>query len=218
MVNNSLLKNEVIGKIFGKVEIATIIRKLEGKKLKQTEKNYLYRSIRPKLIAASLLEESGILKEINKSKKDDVDMIEYNLALYGYLMFWLKKIKSEKIGIEELIAKILVKHPNARYIEAIPIIIIKNKVDKFKILEIAIRHGLKNKIGYLIETAMMLKPLAYLNDILSYLEKNKDEEELFLVEGDYDFLSRTSPKRVKKWNLLGRFFDEDFIKNARMYL
>ena len=165
-----------------------------------------------------MLDESGILKEINRSKKKDIDMIEYNLALYGYSMFWLKKSKSKKISIEEIIAKILIKHPNARYIEAIPIIMIKNKIDKFKILEIAVKHGLKNKIGYLIETAMMIKPLAYLRGTLSYLEKNKNIEESFLVEGDYDFLSKTSPERVKKWNLLGRFFDEDFIKNAGIYL
>jgi len=38
-----------------------------------------------------------------------------------------------------------------------------------------------------------------------------------LVEGDYDFLMKTSPERIKKWMLLGRFFDEDFIENARLY-
>ena len=59
------MKAPLIARIFGKVEINTIIKKMEGKKLKQTEKNYLYRSIRPKLMAASMLAESGILKEIN---------------------------------------------------------------------------------------------------------------------------------------------------------
>lgn len=216
MKNIQLLKNELIGRILGKVEVATIIKKLEGKKLKQTEKNYLYRSIRPKLIAASLISGLEILKDINKDKREDSSTIEYNLALYGYPMFWLKRKKSKKISIEELIAKILVKQ-NARYIEAIPIIIIKNKIDKFKLLEIASKHGLRNKIGYLMEIAMMLKPLPYLKDLLSFLEKNKDSEESFLVEGDYEFLSKTSPERIKKWNLLGRFFDQDFINNASVY-
>ncbi|MEK6983606.1 MAG: hypothetical protein AABX33_03460 [Nanoarchaeota archaeon] len=213
-----LLKNYLVRRVFGKVEIDTIIKKLEGKKLKQTEKNYLYRSIRPKLIAASLIEESGILKEISKKKKNENSIIEYNLSLYGYPMFLLKEKKGKKISIEELIAKILLKHSNARYIEAIPVIIVKNKIDKLKILEIAFKHGLKNKIGYLIETAILIRPLPYLKEVLSYLKKNKDEEVSFLVEGEYEFLSKTSPSRIKNWNLLGRFFDEDFISNARLYL
>lgn len=213
-----VLKSEIIARIFGKVEIATIIKKLQGKKLKQTEKNYLYRSIRPKLTAASILADAEILKDINKNNREDTSIIDYNLDLYGYQMFWLKRKKSKKISIEELIAEIMIKHPHARYIEAIPVIIIKNRIDKFKMLEIAYKYGIKNKIGYIIETAMMIKKMPYLKDLLLYLEENKDEEKSFLVEGDYDFLSKTSPLRVKKWNLLGRFFDRDFIENARLYL
>jgi len=60
--------------------------------------------------------------------------------------------------------------------------------------------------------------MPYLKDLLSYLSENKDLEIAFLAEGDYDFLMKTSPKRIRKWRLLGRFFDEDFIENARLYL
>ena len=117
-----------------------------------------------------------------------------------------------------MIVKILVKFPKARFIEAIPIIIIKNHIGKFRLLELASNYGIKNKIGYLLETAMMIKPMNYLKELLSYLDSNKDEEISFLVEGDYEFLSRESPARVRKWKLLGRFFDEDFVNNAEVYL
>ena len=63
---NKILKEEVIRKIFGKVEIGTIIKKMEGKKLKQVERNYLYRSIRPKLIAASILHQGKIFVQLCK--------------------------------------------------------------------------------------------------------------------------------------------------------
>jgi len=215
---NHLLKSEAVRKIFGKVEIETIIKKMEGKTLKQTERNYLYRSIRPKLIAANILSQEQILKQINRGNKEDNSIIEYNLALYGYGMLLLRKKKAKKIPIEELIAKILIRRPKARFIEAIPVIIIKNKIDKFKLLELAAKCGIKNKIGYLIETALIIREMPYLRDLLSYLEKNKDMEISFLQEGDYEFLEKTSPKRIKKWNLLGRFFDEDFKKNAEAYL
>ncbi len=213
------MKEPLIAKIFGRVEISTIIKKMEGKKLKQTEKNYLYRSIRPKLIAAEILSQAGILKEINKDKRKDNYLIEHNLAAYGYKMILpKKKKKAKKLPLEDLIMEILIRHPSARYIEAIPILIIKNKPNKFKMLEIAAKFGIKNKIGYLIETAMMIKEMAYLKDLLSYFSLNKDDEIVSLVEGDYDFLMKTSPERVRKWKLLGRFFDDDFIENARLYI
>lgn len=213
-----MLKNEAINRIFGKVEIDTIIKKIKGAKLKQTEKNYLYRSIRPKLIAAEIVTKDGILKKINTKKKDLSLDIEANLSYYGYNMFSLKKKKAKKIEIEELIIKILNEYPKARFIEAIPILLIKNKVDNFKLLELAILYHVKNQLGYLLETALLIKPIAELKEILNYLKDNKEKEISYLITGDYEFLAKTSPKRIKEWNLLGRFFDEDFIKNAGGYL
>ena len=133
-------------------------------------------------------------------------------------MFSIRKKKTRKIPIEELIINILIKHPQARFIEAIPIILIKNKIDKFRLLELASNYGIKNKIGYLLETALMIKPKPHLKDLLDYLKKNKEQEQSFLVEGDLDFLIKASPKRIRNWNLLGRFFDEDFRRNAEAYL
>ncbi|MBI2110498.1 hypothetical protein HYT51_01840 [Candidatus Woesearchaeota archaeon] len=212
------MKEPIILKIFGEVEVNTIIKKIEGKKLKQTEKNYLYRSIRPKLRAAEILSQAKILKEINKNKRKDTDIIDHNLAAYGYKMILpKKKIRARKIPLEDLIGEILSKNSSARYIEAIPILIIKNKLNKFKMLEVATKFDIKNKIGYLIETAMMIKEMPYLKELLVYFRENKDREIAFLAEGDYNFLMKTSPERIKKWRLLGRFFDADFIEDARLY-
>ena len=211
------LKHETVKKILGKVEIATIIKKMEGRRMKQTERNYLYRSIRPKLVAAGILAQENILGEINKNNKENTSAIEYNLFRYGYEMISLKKKRSKLIPIEDLIVKILVKFPKARLIEAIPIIIIKNRIDKFRLLELASNYCIKNKIGYLLETAIMIKPMDYLKELLSYFDSSKDDETLFLVDGDHEFLLKESPARVRKWNLLGRFFDEDFTRNAKVH-
>ncbi|MFH1585884.1 MAG: hypothetical protein ABIB79_03895, partial [archaeon] len=118
----------------------------------------------------------------------------------------------------ELIAKILIKHPEPRFIEGIPLLFLKNRINKFKLLEAATRYGIKNKIGYLLETAFLIKKIPYLKELLLYLKENKDREISYLAEGDEDFLKKTSPLRVKKWNLLGRFFDDDFRKIAKVYL
>jgi hypothetical protein len=213
----NVLNQEVIRKILGKVEIATIIKKIQGKKLKQTERNYLYRSIRPKLIAANILASENILKDLSDGHKKVNSLIEFNLSHYGYELISVKKWRQKVIPLEELIIKILLR-PKARYIEAIPILIIKNKLNKLKLLELASINGIKNKIGYLLETVMMIKEINYLKDLLAYLKETKDKNESFLTGGDYEFLSRESPKRIRKWNLLGRFFDEDFFRNAEAYL
>jgi len=128
-----------------------------------------------------------------------------------------RKTAKRKIPIEELAVKIL-ESRRARYIEALPVLLIKNDFDKFKLIELAAENKLKNKLGYILEIADMIKPNPKLKEMLEYLSKNKDKEIDFLVEGDYDFLLKTSPARVRKWNLLGRFFDDDFRKNAEAYL
>lgn len=220
-------ENTMIRRILGKVEIETILKRMKGRKLKQTERNYLSRSIRPKLIAAKMLTEEKILEKIQKPDKSLERKIIYNLNKYGYKMIALGKAKKEKtFPIEELIAIIITRCPSARFIEAIPILLLKNKIDKFKLVEIAIINNIANQLGYLIETAIIIgrrfKIKKDLNDLLDYLKANKEKEIAFLGEerdnAYKELLLDTSPKRIKKWNLLGRFFDEDFIKNAEAYL
>ncbi|MBI2575625.1 hypothetical protein HYV84_00275 [Candidatus Woesearchaeota archaeon] len=192
-------QNEPLITLFGKVELATIEKKLKGTKLKQTEKNYLSRSIRPKLRAAQLAIGLNLLSRISNRKKENTILIENNLDFYGYPL----------IGIR--------KRPIKRFIEAIPILITKNPIDPFKLLEIAAKHGIKNQIGYLLETAFTIKPVPKLKPLLKYLEDSKEQRIQQLVEGDAEFLKKTSPSRIKRWNLLGRFFDEDFKALAEAY-
>jgi len=222
-----MIKNPIIRRILGDVEIATIIKRMKGKKLEQTERNYLSRSIRPKLIAAKLLTQEKILEKIRRPNKSLEKMILYNLSKYGYEMISLKEIKKQfTMPIEDLIAAIITKIPKPRFIEAIPILLLKNKIDKFKLVEIAKEYDIKNELGYLIETTIILtkkfKIRKDLNDLLTYLMNNKEREIKYLGEEKdskyMDFLLKTSPKRIRKWNLLGRFFDEDFIKNAGAYI
>ncbi|MEK6920720.1 MAG: hypothetical protein AABX82_02465, partial [Nanoarchaeota archaeon] len=77
---------------------------------------------------------------------------------------------------------------------------------------------IKNEIGYMIETAFLIKPLPELKKLLSFLKRNKDKKLAFLAEGDYEFLIKTTPERLRNWNLLGRFFDNDFYKKAKVIL
>ncbi len=210
-------------KILGRVEIDTILKRIKGKKLKQTERNYLSRSIRPKLIAAKILTEEKLLEKIHRPDKSLEKKIIYNLDKYGDKMITLGKIKKQKaLQIEELIGIIITRSPSARFIEAIPLLLLKNKIDKFKLVEIANTYNIMNQLGYLIEIAIIIAERFNIKkdfkDLLSYFKHNKEKEVICLGEEKdsayHEFILKTSPLRIRKWNLVGRFFDDDFIKNA----
>jgi hypothetical protein len=214
----SQIDNTVLRRIFGEVEIETMLKKMKGKKLKQTERNYLYRSIRPKIAAALALCNSGLPALLQQKWKDETALIEYNLGLYGVPLFSTKRARQRKLPLEQLIIRILSFPTHARHIEAAPLLLAKNHADQLKLLELAIQSDCKNKLGYILETAQLLKYKEEYRELLRYLKQTKDRKIEALVEGDEDFLTETSPKRVKSWNLLGRFFDEDFRRNAEAYL
>jgi hypothetical protein len=214
-----LLNEPYIRTIFGKIEIATIKKKLQNKKLKQTEKNYLSRSIRPKLIAANALHDAKLLQAIQGRRKTDEYHIIYNLSEHGYPLMAIKKKKTKILKTEQLIIEILTKYQKARYIEAIPILLLKNPINAMRLLDLASRYEVKNIIGYLLETASLLQPLSKeLQALLHYLKKNKEEKNASLAQRDNIFLERTSTKRIKQWHLLGRFFDDDWKKLGEIYL
>ena len=229
MINlNVLRESEEINRIMGKVEIETIIKKINGITLKQVERNYLSRSIRPKLIGSALLTQQNILGYIQKSNKIKRSQIIFNLNRYGYeLISSYSGFKSKNLKLEILISYIISEFPESRFIEGIPILLLKNKINPYLLLEIAANKDIKNQVGYLLETSFIIakkfktsKNISYLKELLQYLEKNKGEERILGKETDdlyKKFLIETSPKRIKKWRLLGRYFDEYFIKTAEAY-
>ena len=222
-MSNKLGSNHALTLIFGKVELETIEKRMQGKKLKQTERNYLSRSIRPKLMAARIISDMEILDDIRRSDRSLENKIIFSLSHYGYELIAEKK-KYKIIPLEDLIVLILTRCPRPRLIESIPILLLKNKIDKFRIAELARSKGIINKLGYLIETSIMLAKIKStdLDELLTYLKDNKEHETAFLSGRKDDeyaiFILSTTPDRLKRWNLAGRFFDEDFFKLAEVYL
>lgn len=148
------------------------------------------------------------------------DTILYSLSHYGYDLVLLKRTGKHRIlPIEDLMIQILIRFPEARFIEAIPILMLKNKIDKFELYRQAYEYGLMNKIGFLLEIALLIAKrkginLAYLDDLLRQLKLKKQEApQSFSMLQDRKFLEKNTPKEMKKWNLTGLFSIED-IKEA----
>src|SRR3989338_4586732 len=67
-----------------------------------------------------------IKNDKNKIPAITRDAIICNLSHYGYDLISLSQTKTGIITLDELIIQILIKHPEPRFIEAIPTLIIKN--------------------------------------------------------------------------------------------
>lgn len=151
----------------------------------------------------------------------DRDDILHNLSHYGYDLFLLRKTGKHRIlPMEELMIQILIRFPEARFIEAIPALMLKNRIDKFELYRQAYDYGLANKIGFLLEIALHIAKrrginIAYLNDLLRQLKLKKQETtQLFSMLQDRKFLEKNTPKEMKKWNLMGLFSTKDIREAA----
>src|SRR3989338_3041246 len=83
------------------------------------------------------------LKEGNQIKLITRDSVLYNLSRYGYDLILVRIIKKHRIlTVEELIIQILARFPEARFIEAIPTLILKNRIDKSELYRLAHNYGL----------------------------------------------------------------------------
>ncbi|MFH0700959.1 MAG: hypothetical protein V2A62_00820 [Candidatus Woesearchaeota archaeon] len=220
-----MLDKLLLRKLFGKVEIETILKRIRHQPLSQVERNYLSRSVRPKLRAIQEMFHFNLLKTIDPQReKNSRQEIISSLSHYGYDLISLSKgkTKQRKICLEELIILILRDFPEPRFIEAIPILLIKNKIDSFQLLELCTKYHLKNEIGFLVETALLIHKKEELQELRDYLKKNKDKEKRILGEEQPDkikeFMVHNTPPRMLSWNLWGRYFDEDFINAAEGYL
>lgn len=165
----------------------------------------------------SLIEHLKIkMQPINKKR------IIYNLSYYNYDLISYEKIKKYNImPIENLIIEILTRYPEARFIEAIPFLIIKNKIDFFELYRKAYEFKLINKIGFLLKNAFIIAKkkginIDYLKNLLKELKDKKEKQIQYLssFQEDKEFLEKTTTPLMKEWNLRGRFSTEDFLKEA----
>jgi len=161
---------------------------------------------------------------IERPKQEDTQSITrediiFTLSHYGYELISYKPIhKAKLISIEDLMMAILIKFPEARFIEAIPILLINKRIDSFELYRKTYDFGLINKMGYLLEIALIIakkfkRDISYLKLLLLAFEQKKNEHvQFFSMLQNRKFLERTTPELMKKWNLRGRFMLEDFVK------
>lgn len=213
------MTRDTIARNSGKYTVYQLWRNLPKKMKYQTYKN-----------AISHLQSQGEITDRNrklayigrKNEKPDLinrDAIIFNLSHYGYELITTRRINEKRIlPLEELLIQILIRYPEARLIEAIPILMLKNRIDKFELYRKAYDYNLINKMGFLAEIACILarkrgRKSEDLKELMRAL-KQKREESISCLSAlkDNAFLEKTTPEIMKGWNLRGRFSLKDFDK------
>ncbi len=138
-----------------------------------------------------------------------------SLSHYGYDLITKEKVRASIIPLPDLIIEILLRFPEARLIEAIPLILTKNSIDKFELYRKAYKNNLINEIGFLLDIAMKLSKKLDLKELLEELKKQKQKNIRYLTSiKDREFLEKRTPAIMRKWNLRGLFSIDDFRKEA----
>lgn len=195
-------------------------KKLPKKMMYQTYKTALGHLMKNKSI---MLNGNGKLSWIKQTEEKTImwsrDNILWNLSYYGYDLIALKKTKKPKIMlIEDLIIAIAIKYPEARFIEGIPFLMLKNKIDIFELYRKSYELCIINKLGFLLEIALMISKkqkikTLNLKQLLQQCQKMKSKKsDSFSTFKNTALMRKNTPKLMKQWNLIGRFQFEDFYK------
>lgn len=113
-------------------------------------------------------------EETNPAKIAEKDLV-YNLARFGYKEIGLEIKSGENICIEYIIISILMRN-EVRRIEAIPIILAKNKTNYNLLIFLSQKYGMSGKLLGLLKVLNKLKPAKETQEAIMLLESAKIKE------------------------------------------
>jgi len=123
--------------------------------------------------------EEGETKPAMISQQD----LSFNLARFGYREFGREVTQGKRICIEYIVTAVLM-HEDARHIQAVPIILAKNKVNCSLLLFLSQKYGLSQRLLGLLMVLQKFKPMKEIErtmeimGILGIEESKADEESI----------------------------------------
>lgn len=205
----------------GRYSVYQLWRRLPKKMKYQTYKNIIFYLQERNEITEEGRKLAYIGKRTDRFEKIGRDGILYNLSCYGYDLITTEKTGKKKfLALEDLLVQILIRYPEARFIEAIPTLMIKNELNKFELYRKTCDYGLINKMGFLTDIACRISRKAGrrkkdLEELFNAFSQKKDASiQYFSALKSKGFLEGTTSKIMRSWNLRGRFSFGDFYKEG----
>ena len=200
-------KPELVPALFTDTQFGVLLRRVQGKPLSQTERNYLSTAIKSKLRATLSINHLDLerLYIREKSKRALLDRIissyaKSNIDLIGTKPSG-KSLPANQI-VEEILANYL--EIDARIADLLPIYISKNRdnLRLYDLFSFVIEKGLVNIAGYIFGIVQELAPHPKFSDFLKALERHK-ENIPFLRDRRYDKITSliTQDDISKRWNV-----------------
>jgi hypothetical protein len=165
----------------------------------------------------------------NAAPSSDRDTILYNLGKRGYMLTGIDyEIDKTSLPTHKLIIDVLKAKDNARLIEGLSIVIDNDPPKYDALVRQALRSGLQNQVGYLLEGTLKVlrqhKPYtntSELENAIKILYKEKLAENQLLarldIPNEREVLSRNRFPEDIKWNVIGGVSYKQFDVQYRVY-
>jgi len=132
--------------------------------------------------------------------------------------------KSRSFSREAVVLGVLRAVPSSRMVECLPGLLVNQDMDYEKLLRLAKKRGLVNRLGFVVDTAATLaeenrdRKKAFRLRALSkrlWMERHKETEEFLMSEAPEDpefrnWLKKKTPRAGKKWGVYGAYSVERF--------
>ncbi|MBI4145856.1 hypothetical protein HY489_00805 [Candidatus Woesearchaeota archaeon] len=157
----------------------------------------------------------------------DERVIAYNARIRGFPLFGTERIIAEEILVEELIVGILRNVTEPRYVEGLPVVIAKNRIDYDDLVRRARQEKMTNHVGWILDEARAAferKRISYDQKIswaIKTLENEKQEGDVFLDNDREPYWIEDSKQRrtecAARWGVVAIYPKESFDKNLITY-
>mgnify|MGYP001560737334 CR=1 FL=1 len=209
--------------IFTSKQFNVLIKRLENKKLSQTERNYLSNSIKSKLKAILEIKHLNFFQiYFRKNKKKILNSVVYSYLKSGINLFGYENIKGKAISATEAVKSVLNNYQelDARIVDLLPVYVLKNKgkINLFEIYDFAVENSLVNFTGYVFGIVQKHSYCKEFKNFLAALENRKDG---FYIARDerylkiIDFIEQDDISR--KWNIITLNKEKDYGKYFELY-
>lgn len=201
----NLVKPQIVPFLFTEKQFEVLIKRIGGRRLSQTEKNYLSKAIKSKLKAAASIKHLGLDRVYEHEKKKAFGDIISSYKESGIDLIGYKPSKGRALSPTKIAEMILDDYQeiDERIADLLPIYLSKNKdkIDLFEIYSFVIERGIINFTGYIFEIAYSFSRHEGFKRLIDSLYTIKDKIDVLRDKRYKDITNLIKQDDIsRKWN------------------
>lgn len=204
----NMIKPSIVPSLFTETQFGVLAKRVGGRRLSQTERNYLSKAIKSKLKAAASIKHLGLDRVYGheENKKEIFDNIISSYKKSGIDLIGYKSSKGRNIPPTKVVELIIDDYQeiDERIADLLPIYLFKNKerIDLFEIYSFAIEKGITNFTGYIFDIAYFFSHYEGFKKLADALNKVKDKIDILRDKRYKDAIGLIKQDDIsRKWNI-----------------